>query len=174
MDISACTREISAPGRRRSVSLRRPMVKSGLSIGTMRWPSASVTTSRGAGASDIRDRIICDGAGLQCLVPRFKLTIEYAGTRYSGWQIQTNARTIQGEIDRAIRSVTKRRDFELYGSGRTDAGVHALGQIAHLDVSTTLGEDPLRLRLNDELPADINILALERVPHRFHARHDAV
>src|ERR1700704_6008947 len=59
-------------------------------------------------------------------VPRFKLTIEYAGTRYSGWQIQKNARTIQGEIDRAVRSVTGRRDFELYGSGRTDAGVHAL------------------------------------------------
>ena len=114
------------------------------------------------------------GPDYNASVPRFKLTIEYAGTRYSGWQIQTNARTIQGEIDRAIRSVTKRRDFELYGSGRTDAGVHALGQIAHLDVSTNLGEDPLRQRLNDELPADINILALERVPHRFHARHDAV
>ncbi|HKB13991.1 MAG TPA: hypothetical protein VKD69_25175, partial [Vicinamibacterales bacterium] len=61
-------------------------------------------------------------------MPRFKLTIEYAGTRYSGWQIQKNARTIQGEIDRAVRSVTGRADFELYGSGRTDAGVHALAQ----------------------------------------------
>jgi tRNA pseudouridine38-40 synthase len=107
-------------------------------------------------------------------VPRFKLIIEYAGTRYSGWQIQKNARTVQGEIDRAIRTVTRRRDFELYGSGRTDAGVHALGQVAHLDVITTLGDEPLRQRLNDELPADINILAIERVPHRFHARHDAV
>jgi tRNA pseudouridine38-40 synthase len=107
-------------------------------------------------------------------VPRFKITIEYAGTRYSGWQIQKNARTIQGELDRAVRAVTRRRDFELYGSGRTDAGVHALGQIAHLDVSTPLGDEPLRQRLNDELPADINILEVERVPHRFHARHDAV
>ena len=60
-------------------------------------------------------------------MPRFKLTIEYAGTRYSGWQIQKNARTVQGEIDRAVRTVTGRKDFELYGSGRTDAGVHALG-----------------------------------------------
>jgi tRNA pseudouridine38-40 synthase len=107
-------------------------------------------------------------------VPRFKVTIEYAGTRYSGWQIQKNAKTIQGELDRAVRAVTGRRDFELYGSGRTDAGVHALGQIAHLDVSTPLGDEPLRQRLNDELPADINILAMQRVPHRFHARHDAV
>jgi tRNA pseudouridine38-40 synthase len=107
-------------------------------------------------------------------VPRFKLTIEYAGTRYSGWQIQQNARTVQGEIDRAVRTIAGRRDFELYGSGRTDAGVHALAQVAHLDVSTNLPAETLRRRVNDELPADINILAAEQVPHRFHARHDAV
>jgi tRNA pseudouridine38-40 synthase len=107
-------------------------------------------------------------------VPRFKLTIEYAGTRYSGWQIQQNARTVQGEIDQATRTVTGRKDFELYGSGRTDAGVHALAQVAHLDVSTNLPPETLRRRLNDELPADINIRAAVVVPHRFHARHDAV
>ena len=107
-------------------------------------------------------------------MPRFKLIVEYAGTRYSGWQIQKNARTVQGEIDRAVRAVTGRHDFELYGSGRTDAGVHALAQVAHLDVSTNLPADPLVRRLNDELPADINILAATVVPHRFHARHDAV
>jgi tRNA pseudouridine38-40 synthase len=107
-------------------------------------------------------------------VPRFKLTIEYAGTRYSGWQIQKNARTVAGEIDLAARTATGRRDFELYGSGRTDAGVHALGQVAHLDVATSLPAETLRRRLNDELPADINILSAVVVPHRFHARHDAV
>ena len=107
-------------------------------------------------------------------MPRFKLTIEYAGTRYSGWQIQKNAKTVQGLLDRAVRTVSARTDFELYGSGRTDAGVHALAQVAHLDLSTTLPPDTLRGRLNDELPADINILAAEVVPHRFHARHDAV
>lgn len=107
-------------------------------------------------------------------MPRFKLTIEYAGTRYSGWQIQKNAKTIQGEIDRAVRTVTGRKDFELYGSGRTDAGVHALAQVAHLDVSTGLPPEALRRAVNDELPADINILSAEPVPHRFHARHDAV
>src|SRR5262245_14409585 len=105
---------------------------------------------------------------------RFKLTIEYLGTRYSGWQIQKNARTVQGEIDRAVRVVTKRNDFELYGSGRTDAGVHAAGQVAHLDVSTSLTPRSLLQLLNDELPADINLLAAVVVPHRFHARHDAV
>ena len=107
-------------------------------------------------------------------MPRFKLTIEYAGTRYSGWQIQKNARTVQGEIDRAVRAVTGRHDFELYGSGRTDAGVHALAQVAHLDVSTTLAPKSLVRRVNEELPADINILEATVVPHRFHARHDAV
>ncbi len=107
-------------------------------------------------------------------MPRFKLIIEYAGTRYSGWQIQKNARTVQGEIDRAIREVAGRREFELYGSGRTDAGVHALAQVAHLELYTGLAPEPLRRRLNDELPADIHILTIDKAPHRFHARHDAV
>lgn len=107
-------------------------------------------------------------------MPRFKLLIEYAGTRYSGWQIQKNARTVQGEIDRAIREVAKRREFELYGSGRTDAGVHALGQVAHLELYTTLQPESLRRKLNDELPADIHIRTIEPAPHKFHARHDAI
>lgn len=107
-------------------------------------------------------------------MPRFKLLIEYAGTRYSGWQIQTNARTVQGEIDRAVREVSKRREFELYGSGRTDAGVHALAQVAHLELYTDLPPESLRRKINDELPADIHIRAMEKAPHRFHARHDAV
>jgi tRNA pseudouridine38-40 synthase len=107
-------------------------------------------------------------------MPRFKLVIEYAGTRYSGWQIQKNARTVQGEIDRAIREVSKRREFELYGSGRTDAGVHALAQVAHLELYTDLPPESLRRKLNDELPADIHIRVASKAPHRFHARHDAV
>jgi tRNA pseudouridine38-40 synthase len=104
---------------------------------------------------------------------RFKLTIEYAGTRYSGWQAQKNARTVQGEIERAIRAATGARELELYGSGRTDAGVHALAQVAHLDLSTSMPPDTLMRRLNDELPADINILAIQKVRHTFHARHSA-
>ena len=107
-------------------------------------------------------------------MPRFKLTIEYAGTRYSGWQVQKNARTVAGEIEQAVREATKRREFELYGAGRTDAGVHALAQVAHLDVYTDLAPDVLRRRINDELPADIHIRAIGKAPHRFHARHDAI
>jgi tRNA pseudouridine38-40 synthase len=105
---------------------------------------------------------------------RLKLTVEYAGTRYSGWQIQTNARTVQGELERAIREAAGVQELELYGSGRTDAGVHALAQVAHLELDATLDPERLRRRINDALPADINVLRAEKVRHRFHARHDAV
>lgn len=105
---------------------------------------------------------------------KLKLTIEYAGTRYSGWQIQTNARTVQGELERAITEATGAREFELYGSGRTDAGVHALAQVAHLEIHTTLPSESLRRRINDALPSDINVLRVDKVRYRFHARHDAV
>jgi tRNA pseudouridine38-40 synthase len=105
---------------------------------------------------------------------RFKVFIEYAGTRYSGWQIQKNARTIQGELTRAIADVTGQRQFELYGSGRTDAGVHALEQVAHLDIIADLPADTLQRRVNDALPSDINVLTIEPAQRRFHARHDAV
>ena len=107
-------------------------------------------------------------------MPRYKLLIEYAGTRYSGWQIQKNARTVAGEIERAVAEVARRSEFELYGAGRTDAGVHALGQVAHLELYTDLPPETIRRRVNDTLPADIYIRALEKVPHKFHARHDAM
>ena len=105
---------------------------------------------------------------------RFKLVLEYAGTRYRGWQIQKNARSVQGELAAVVRKVSERTDFELYGSGRTDAGVHALGQVAHLDLNTTLAPDALRYALNDALPSDIHVLAVTKVPRQFHARHDAI
>ena len=107
-------------------------------------------------------------------MPTWRLDLEYEGTRYRGWQIQHNARTVQGEIARAVTTVVESSDFELYGSGRTDAGVHALAQVAHLDAHTSLPPEPLRRRLNEELPADINILKVEMVRHRFHARHSVV
>ena len=106
-------------------------------------------------------------------MPRFKLVIEYAGTRYSGWQIQKNARTVAGEIERAVQEVARRKEFELYGAGRTDAGVHAIAQVAHLELYTDLPPATLQTRLNDVLPADIYIRSLVKAPHRFHARHDA-
>jgi len=105
---------------------------------------------------------------------RFKLTIEYEGTRFSGWQVQKNARTVQGEINAAIGKVFGTHGFEFYGSGRTDAGVHALQQVAHLDIRTVLAPEIIRMKLNDELPADINIIEVEKAADEFHARHDAM
>ena len=105
---------------------------------------------------------------------RFKVYIEYEGTRYSGWQVQTNARTVQGELQAAAGKLFNSVDIELYGSGRTDAGVHALRQVAHLDVATVLAPEIIRMKLNDSLPADINILEIEKAPKNFHARYDAL
>jgi tRNA pseudouridine38-40 synthase len=105
---------------------------------------------------------------------RFRLDVEYVGTRYSGWQAQKNARTVQGALHEAVRRVSDRTDFESYGAGRTDAGVHALQQVAHLDLETRLPPEPLRRALNDELPADIDVLRAAKVTRQFHARHSAV
>jgi tRNA pseudouridine38-40 synthase len=107
-------------------------------------------------------------------MPRYRLTVEYAGTRYAGWQKQQNARTVQGELERALRDVVRHGKAESYGSGRTDAGVHALGQVAHVDLSVAVPPLTLLSRLNDALPHDINVLEADRVTPRFHARHSAV
>jgi len=107
-------------------------------------------------------------------MPRYKMTVEYAGTRYSGWQIQKNARTVQGELHEAIRKGLGATRFETYGAGRTDAGVHALGQVVHADLPENLPTATLLARINGELPHDINVLEAERVSPRFHARHSAV
>jgi len=106
-------------------------------------------------------------------VRRFRLVIEYDGTRYSGWQAQKNARTIQGKIIEACKKIFEENFIDLQGSGRTDSGVHALEQIAHLDVITVLAPEIIRLKLNDELPPDINIIDVEKTDFNFHARHSA-
>ncbi len=104
---------------------------------------------------------------------RYRLLIEYQGTRYHGWQGQENARTVQGELTRAAREVFGGA-IDLQGSGRTDAGVHALGQVAHLEAARALPSDRLAFALNDLLPPDINVLDARRADVRFHARHHAV
>src|SRR5260370_21653148 len=105
---------------------------------------------------------------------RFRLSLEYVGTRYRGWQVQKNARTVQGELNEAVRQVSGRADFETYGAGRTDAGVHALVQVAHLDLETRLPPETLRRALNAALPADINLRTAAKVTRQFHARHGAL
>ncbi len=109
-------------------------------------------------------------------MPTWKLELEYEGTRYRGWQIQHNAKTIQGEMEKAARELFSSRT-EIYGSGRTDAGVHAVRQIAHLkvpDLKANITPRHIQHGFNDLLPSDINILKVQNAPDNFHARHDAV
>ena len=115
-----------------------------------------------------------------------KITLEFDGTRYSGWQAQANARTVGGELYRAAE-IFFERPLELGGAGRTDAGVHAMAQVAHIKFPRW-GSSPAALRqrierlrpreimygLNDQLPSDINVLDVADVAPTFHARHDAV
>lgn len=107
-------------------------------------------------------------------MPRFKLTIEYDGTRYSGWQMQKGGKSIQGEIMDACRDLFESDDIDVYGAGRTDSGVHATGQVAHLDAKTDLPLIRIQYGINDRLPPDICILNVENADPSFHARHDAV
>lgn len=105
----------------------------------------------------------------------WKLTLEYDGSKYRGWQEQRNARTVMGELRQAAEDVFGGK-VDLHGSGRTDAGVHAGGQVAHLRAPALPLLDPGRIlrELNDRLPAEIAVIAVEPVSSRFHARHDAL
>ena len=107
-------------------------------------------------------------------MPTWKLTIEYEGTRYHGWQSQKNAdRTVQGVLIRAAKELLG-EDAAVGGAGRTDAGVHALAQVAHLRAKKTLTPREIEHGLNDRLPFDVNVLAVDPAAPDFHARHDAV
>ncbi len=107
-------------------------------------------------------------------MPRFKLSIEYAGTRYSGWQIQKNARTVQGEIDRAVREVTKRREFELYGSGGPTPVCTRSGRWRISSSIPTSPPSRCGARSTTRCRPTSTSVASTKAPHRFHARHDAV
>lgn len=105
---------------------------------------------------------------------RYKLTIEYDGTRYSGWQLQKGAKSVQGAIIDACKTLFPNEKIELYGAGRTDQGVHALAQVAHLDVNRNIKPPLLKHQLNDNLPQDVVITNVELANPKFHARYDAV
>jgi tRNA pseudouridine38-40 synthase len=102
----------------------------------------------------------------------FKLIIEYDGTNYNGWQRQASDPTVQAEIEQAL-SVMTRSDITLIGAGRTDAGVHALGQAAHFRCETRLDPEAILKGLNSLLPPDIAICDCRLVPEDFHARFAA-
>jgi tRNA pseudouridine38-40 synthase len=104
-------------------------------------------------------------------MPNFKITIEYDGSAYHGWQRQTTDRTIQGEIETALRNITGNH-VVLIGSGRTDAGVHAYHQVANFRCDTQLTPEVFLKGLNSLLPKDIVITSCKLVPENFHARYD--
>jgi tRNA pseudouridine38-40 synthase len=107
-------------------------------------------------------------------LPRYKLIIEYDGTPFAGWQVQDNAPTVQGAIMAAIESFSGEKR-PVQGAGRTDAGVHALGQVAHFDLSSERDTDTIRDALNAHLrPQPIAVLSAEKVADEFDARRSAV
>ena len=101
----------------------------------------------------------------------FKITIEYDGSAYHGWQRQASERTIQGEIENALKTMTG-NTITVTGSGRTDAGVHALNQTANFRCTTSLTPEVFLKGLNSLLPEDIVITSCKIVPEKFHARYD--
>ena len=102
----------------------------------------------------------------------YKLTIQYDGTNYAGWQIQTDCKTIQQTVSDGIKIITGKK-INLIGSGRTDSGVHAFEQIANFKTEFELDIKKFKYSLNSVLPKDISIIDVEKVSEEFHARYDA-
>lgn len=108
-------------------------------------------------------------------MPRYKLTLQYDGSNYAGWQMQKNtSKTVQGTLGEVIEKVCQSqggRFKDLQGAGRTDAGVHAYGQVAHLDCTVELSPTDFKTAINAQLPPSLHVLDLQLAPNRFHARH---
>jgi tRNA pseudouridine38-40 synthase len=104
---------------------------------------------------------------------KYKLTIQYLGTRYSGWQIQSNKLTVQGAIKDALLQLTG-ETVSVVGAGRTDSGVHALGQVAHIRLERKMEAARLQRALNGILPWDIRMVSVKSAPPEFHAQKSAI
>ena len=102
----------------------------------------------------------------------FKLLLQYDGTDFHGWQIQEGLRTVQGELRRVL-SLLDGREVVVHGSGRTDAGVHAEGQVASVELQREITPDKLRSAINGNLPPDVRVLFVSAAAEDFHARHSA-
>ena len=101
-----------------------------------------------------------------------KLTLEYDGTGYAGWQVQPDVATVQGALEEALEKILK-EPTRVHGAGRTDAGVHAAGQVAHFETAGTMTAEEFERALNALLPADVRVVAAEEAPPGFHARYAA-
>lgn len=104
---------------------------------------------------------------------RYKLIIEYNGKNFSGWQIQPDARTVEGELEKAFSTILQ-KDIDLIGQGRTDAGVHAKGQVAHVDLEDIEDLQKLIFGVNSMIGSEVYIHNVEQVKPEFHARFDAL
>ena len=102
---------------------------------------------------------------------RYKITLAYDGTNFAGFQVQPNQRTVQSVLEAAVNKMSKNSDYiTIYGSGRTDAGVHALGQVVHFDFPHDIPAEGMLKGLNSMLPLDCEVVGCEIVPNDFHAR----
>ncbi|OCA91643.1 tRNA pseudouridine(38-40) synthase TruA [Pseudobacillus wudalianchiensis] len=106
-------------------------------------------------------------------MPRVKCTIAYDGAKFSGYQVQPNSRTVQEELEKALALIHKGSEIKVTASGRTDAGVHARGQVIHFDTSLAIPDARWPSALNSRLPEDIAVKQAETVPDSFHARFSA-
>jgi tRNA pseudouridine38-40 synthase len=104
---------------------------------------------------------------------RYKISIEYDGTNYHGWQLQNNTKTVQGAIEKGLRELNSGKRVVLHGAGRTDSGVHALAQVAHFDLDSKLKPVTIKNALNAKTPRDIIIHKCQEVNPDFHSRFDA-
>ena len=103
----------------------------------------------------------------------YKLNISYDGTDFSGWQVQANARTVQGDLQTAIHSIFNDDKINICGSGRTDAGVHAINQIANFNINTKMSEEQIKNALNSKLSNDVFIKKCSKVSDSFNSRFSA-
>ncbi len=108
------------------------------------------------------------------LTRNYRLFIQYDGTRFSGWQVQTGGRTVQGDIELALSDIFRGQKITLIGSGRTDAGVHALEQVANIHLLSDMAPSTLRKAVNSKLQKDVRIFRCDIVPDEFHARFSAI
>jgi tRNA pseudouridine38-40 synthase len=104
---------------------------------------------------------------------RYKCTVSYDGTGFFGYQVQPNKRTVQSELEEALLKLHKGKEVKVTASGRTDAGVHAKGQVIHFDTDLEIPDDRWPVALNSLLPDDISIVSAEKAVDSFHARFDA-
>lgn len=108
------------------------------------------------------------------VMPRYKVTVAYDGTKFAGFQSQPNQRTVQGTLEKALTKMNKGTFIRVYGSGRTDSGVHALGQVIHFDYPSEIPARNMMLALNSLMPLDIEVVASEITTADFHAQFNTI